>query len=175
MTIDPACVSLHVSIGEQSGDDNQYIVNVIKSDNENGMHEMKNADGVIIVVDSDQHVNANMRTFIQNAINEKLKIILFVNNADVNLLTVTEIHLEYIYREFEVTIHAIKRLIQQHSNDKLYSVDVMSNIVFGNVEKGWAFNLNSFAKMYAISLSRLDTKTLAGKLWSDHFYSFTVR
>ncbi len=138
------------------------------------MHEMEIADGVIIVVDTNQNVDANTQTFIQNAINEKLKIILFMNNVDANLLTVTKANLECIYRDFEETIHAIQCLILQHTTDKLYSIDVMSNIVFGSLEKGWAFNLHSFADIYSESFSKLDSETFAKRLWADHFYSFTV-
>lgn len=154
----------------------QYIVNVIQNrNNRNGMLEMEIADGVIIVVDSDRNWNAiSMQTFIENAINEKLKIILFVNNVDVNLLTVTEAYLETIYHELEAIIQSTARLIQQSSIEELYCVEVMTNVVFGSIEKGWAFTLDSFASVYSASFSKFDSKTLAQKLWGDRFYSFTV-
>lgn len=161
-------------MGDKSDDlSNQYVVNVVH-DNQNVMHEMVIADGVIIVVDSNRNVNANMRALIQNAIAEKLKIILFINNVDANLLTVSEANLEHIYRELEETIEEIKCLILQHTNDELFVVDVMQNIIFGCVEKRWAFSLHSFADIYSKSFSKLDTKKLAEKLWGDHYYSFTV-
>lgn len=142
------------------------------------MHEMEIADGVIIVVDSNRCVNASnmqMETLIQNAIHEKLKIILFINNVDANLLTVTtEANLEYIYRELEVTIEEIKSLIRQHTNDELYLVDVTRNIVFGCAKNGWAFSAERFADIYSESFSKFDSKTFAEKLWADHYYSFTV-
>lgn len=164
-------------MGDKCDDDdlsNQYVVNVIHDNSHNGMHEMGIADGVIIVVDPNQDVNADMQTLIQNAINEKLKIILFINNVDVNLLTVTEANVECIYRDIGETIEKMKTLIHQHTNDELYAVDVMRNIVFGCAKKGWAFGLHSFAEIYSESFSKLDTKTLAAKLWGDHYYSFTV-
>lgn len=180
MSVDPVCVSLHTTVGDKSDVaselNNQYIVNVIKRVNENGMHEVIIADGVIIIVDSDQNVNVNVETLIQNAIRDKLKIILFVNmnNIDANLSTITEANLDCIYSELDDTIHAMKRLIQQHSNDNLYSIDVMSSIVFGCISQGWAFNLHSFAEIYAKSFSKLEPTTLAEKLWGENYYSFAV-
>lgn len=161
-------------MGDTSDDlSNQYIVNVIHN-NQNGMHEMGITDGVIIVVDSNRIENASMRTLIQNAITGKLKIILFINNVDANLLTVTEANLECIYRELDETIEEIKSILLQHTNDELFVVDVMQNIVFGCAKKRWAFTLHSFADIYSESFSKLDSKKWAEKLWGDHYYSFTV-
>lgn len=163
-------------MGDKNDDDlsNQFIINVILNDNQNAMHEMRIADGVIIVIDSNQSINANTQTSIQNSIIENLKIILFINNVDVNLLTVSVEHLDLIYRELEETIEEIKCLIQQHTNDELFSVDVMKNICFGCVRDGWAFSLHSFAEIYSKSFSKFDPQQLAKKLWTDHYYSFMV-
>lgn len=164
-------------MGDKSDDDdlsNQYIVNVIHSDQQNGMHEMGMADGIIIVVDSNQNVIASIQSLVQHAIDEKLKIIFFINNVDANLLTVTESNLECIYRDLADTIEEIKCFILQHTTDELYSVDVMRNIVFGCAKNGWAFTLHSFANFYSKSFTKLDSKTLAERLWADHYYSFTV-
>lgn len=164
-------------MGDKSDDDdlsNQYVVNVIHNDQQIGMHDMGIADGIIIVVDSNQNVIASMQSLIQHAINEKLKIIFFINNVDANILTVSEPNLECIYRDLANTIEEIKCFILQHTTDELYSVDVMKNIVFGCAKKGWAFTLHSFADIYSKSFTKSDSNSLAEKLWADHYYSFTV-
>lgn len=172
-------MSLYASIGDKiDGDDlsNQYIVNVILKDNENDVYEFKIADGVIIIVDSSQSINDKMQTLIQNSIMEKLKIILFINNIDVNLLTVSVANLDLIYRDLEQTIDAIQTIIHQYSDDELYSLDVMKNIVFGctNTKECWAFSLQSFADIYSKSFSKFDPREFVKKLWGDHYYSFAV-
>lgn len=138
------------------------------------MHDMRIADGVIIVIDSNQSINANTQALIQNSIIEKLKIILFINNVDVNLLTLSVEQLDSIYRELEDIIEEIKCLIHQHTKDELFAIDVMKNIIFGCAKDGWAFNLLNFAEIYSKSFSKLDPQQLAKKLWEDHYYSFMV-
>ncbi|KAJ6648755.1 Eukaryotic translation elongation factor 2, partial [Pseudolycoriella hygida] len=175
ITVEPVCVSLFAAMGDKREDpSNQYVINVIRSDNSNGMHEIRIADGAIIVVDCNENINADMQTLIHNVLNEKLKLIVFINNVDVNLLTVSKSHLQCIYFDIVKIVQEIICLTQQNASSELCFIDVLKNVVFGCVKDGWAFNLHSFSEMYSKSGSKFDTENMAEKLW-DHFYSFTEK
>lgn len=135
---------------------------------------MRLTDGVIIVVDSSQSVNASTQTIIQRSIDEKLKIILFINNIDTSLLTVGAANLDSLYHDLEETITDVTNLISQCTTDKTYAISIMQNVAFGCTKEGWAFKLHSFTDTYSKTFSKFDKDKFVTKLWAEHYYSFEV-
>ena len=147
---------------ESSGE--EYIINLIDSPGHVDFSSetsaaVKLADGAIIVVDVVEGVCAQTRTILQQAYNEKLKPILFLNKIDRLIqernmsTTEAEEHLRRVVEQVNAVIGNIfasdvflqedmskdnqESALETADDSTIYFNPTSGNVVFGSAQDGW--------------------------------------
>ncbi|KAJ6145217.1 U5 small nuclear ribonucleoprotein component [Penicillium chermesinum] len=135
------------------------------------------ADGVVLVVDVVEGVQANTEQIIKHAILEGLPITLVVNKMD-RLILELKLPPNDAYFKLKHVIEEVNTIIEDtlpgQSEQKRLSPE-KGNVVFASSSMNWCFTLQSFAQMYADTHPQLDSIAFAARLWGDIFYNPSSR
>jgi 116 kDa U5 small nuclear ribonucleoprotein component len=130
------------------------------------------SDGVVLVVDVIEGVQANTEIIIKNAIREELPLVLVVNKID-RLILELKLPPADAYFKIKHTIEEVNAAIEAASpglgGSRRLSPE-KGNVAFASATMGWCFTLQSYAKFYANSYE-VDPSELALRLWGDIFYN----
>eukprot|EP01112_Ceratiomyxa_fruticulosa_P013303 TRINITY_DN373_c0_g1_i4.p1 TRINITY_DN373_c0_g1~~TRINITY_DN373_c0_g1_i4.p1 ORF type:complete len:269 (+),score=68.97 TRINITY_DN373_c0_g1_i4:170-976(+) len=142
-------------------------------------------DGALVVVDCVEGVCVQTETVLRQALNERIKPVLFVNKVDRFLLEL-QLNPEDAYQSFRRAIESVNVVISTYRDERLGKVEVepsLGTVAFGSGLQGWGFTLTRFAKLYAVKFTppkatpeetqkKIEDMeaNLMNKLWGDWFF-----
>jgi ribosome assembly protein 1 len=187
----------NISLYFQSLHEREYLINLIDSPGHVDFSSetsaaVRLADGAIVVVDVVEGVCAQTRTILQQAFNENLKPILFLNKIDRlilerNMNTIdAEEHLRRVVEQvnavmgniFASSVFQAEDTSKENQESALESADDSTfyfnppsgNVIFGSAQDGWGFSLRVFAEMFASKLN-VPVDDLNETMWGDFYFN----
>ncbi|EAW15076.1 116 kDa U5 small nuclear ribonucleoprotein component [Aspergillus clavatus NRRL 1] len=131
------------------------------------------ADGVVLVVDVVEGVQANTEQIIKHAVLEGLPMTMVVNKMD-RLILELKIPPNDAYFKLKHVIEEVNTIIEKvlpGQGQKNRLSPEKGNVAFACASMGWCFTLQSFAKMYAETYPQVETSDFAMRLWGDIFFN----
>ncbi|PRP85908.1 hypothetical protein PROFUN_06030 [Planoprotostelium fungivorum] len=128
-------------------------------------------DGALVVVDMVEGVSVQTETVLRQALSENVVPVVVINKLDRGFLELDK-DPEDMYRDFVRVIEDANVIIGTYINDIMGDVTVYAErgtVAFACGLQGWAFTLDTFARMYATRLGKSANK-IVDHLWGDHFY-----
>lgn len=135
------------------------------------------ADGVVLVVDVVEGVQANTEQIIKHAVLEDLPMTMVVNKMD-RLILELKIPPNDAYFKLKHVIEEVNTVIESllpGQGEKRRLSPEKGNVAFACSSMNWCFTLQSFAKTYADSYPQIDTNEFARRLWGDVFFNQNSR
>jgi U5 small nuclear ribonucleoprotein component len=130
-------------------------------------------DGVVLVVDVVEGVQANTEQIIRYAVLEDLPLTLVVNKMD-RLILELKLPPNDAYFKLKHVIEEVNSVIEKAvpgQGERRRLSPEKGNVAFACSSMGWCFTLPSFARMYAESHPKLDAAEFATRLWGDIFFN----
>ncbi|KAJ5753856.1 uncharacterized protein N7511_008009 [Penicillium nucicola] len=131
------------------------------------------ADGVVLVVDVVEGVQANAEQIIKHAVLEDLPLTLVVNKMD-RLILELKLPPNDAYFKLKHVIEEINTCIENvlpGQGERRRLSPEKGNVAFASSSMNWCFTLQSFARMYADTYPSLDSSDFAARLWGDIFFN----
>ncbi|RAL07483.1 116 kDa U5 small nuclear ribonucleoprotein component [Aspergillus homomorphus CBS 101889] len=131
------------------------------------------ADGVVLVVDVVEGVQANTEQIIKHAILEDLPLTLVLNKMD-RLILELKIPPNDAYFKLKHVVEEVNTIIENTlpGQGELRRLSPeRGNVSFACASMGWCFTLHSFARMYAETYPQIESFDLSQRLWGDIFYN----
>jgi elongation factor 2 len=128
-------------------------------------------DGALVVVDAVEGVAVQTETVLRQAMQEKIKPVLFINKVDRNILEL-EVDGESMYNSFVKTIDNVNVIISTYESEDMGDMELhpaKGNVAFGSGKDCWAFTLKVMGEIYAKVLN-CEVKQLMERFWGDNFY-----
>eukprot|EP00808_Paulinella_micropora_P013828 g76397.t1 len=128
-------------------------------------------DGAVVVLDAVEGVCVQTRTVLRQALQERVKPVLFINKLD-RLLTELDLSPEEAYQRLESNLASFNACVQEQPDQYMGDLTVAAqngSVGFGAGKMGWGFTLPFFAKLYHNKFG-LSEKKMAKKLWGNNFY-----
>lgn len=128
-------------------------------------------DGALVVVDCVEGVCVQTETVLRQALNERIKPVLFVNKVDRFLLEL-QLDQEEAYQSFRKAIESVNVIIATYNDKLLGDVQVLpekGTVGFGSGLQQWGFTLGRFAGLYAQKFGVPKEKLMA-RLWGDSYF-----
>lgn len=187
ITIKSTAVSMYYELSEadmvflkgQENDGNAFLINLIDSPGHVDFSSevtaaLRVTDGALVVVDCISGVCVQTETVLRQAINERIKPVLFMNKMDRALLEL-QLEKEDLYQTFQRIIESTNVIIATYADDEgpMGNVQVdpcRGTVGFGSGLHGWAFSLKQFAEIYAAKF-KIEPIKLMKRLWGDQYYS----
>ncbi|CAO1363262.1 unnamed protein product [Diamesa serratosioi] len=186
----------NITLYYKSASESEYLINLIDSPGHVDFSSetsaaVRLADGAIVVVDVVEGVCAQTRTILQQAYNENLKPILFLNKIDRLILErnmtsgEAEEHIRRVVEQVNAVMGNIfatfvlsnegtsdnqESALETADDSKLYFNPIEGNVIFGSAQDGWGFSLGTFANMFSAKLD-IPIKELTEFMWGDFFYN----
>lgn len=135
---------------------------------------LRTMDGVVVMVDCLSGISLDTWTVLRQAIKERVKPVLFINNID-RVVQEHKLSQEDLYQSLYNVTEAAKGVIATYSDESgpMGSIQfdpVKGNVLFGSAGQGWGVTLREAAAAHAAKL-KMAPNELLGKLWGDNFYS----
>ncbi|KAL4902486.1 hypothetical protein BDW74DRAFT_157873 [Aspergillus multicolor] len=130
-------------------------------------------DGVVLVIDVVEGVQANTEQIIKYAVLEDLPITMVVNKMD-RLILELKIPPNDAYFKLKHVIEEVNTMIENvmpGQGEKRRLSPEKGNVAFACASMKWCFTLQSFAKMYADTYPKIETADFALRLWGDIFFN----
>ncbi|KAL4883611.1 P-loop containing nucleoside triphosphate hydrolase protein [Aspergillus karnatakaensis] len=130
-------------------------------------------DGVVLIVDVVEGVQANTEQIIKHAVLEDLPLTLVVNKMD-RLILELKIPPNDAYFKLKHVIEEVNTAIENvvpGQGEKRRLSPEKGNVAFACASMKWCFTLQSFAKMYAETCPQIETTEFALRLWGDIFFN----
>jgi len=124
-----------------------------------------------VVVDCIEGVCVQTETVLRQAIQERIRPILFLNKLD-RIFLELQSDLEQCYINLCNSIESVNVICSTYKDDKLGDIELIpstGNVGFGSGLQSWAFTLETFAEMYHGKFG-LSKKYLMKKLWGNHYW-----
>jgi len=177
ITIKSTGVSLFFECTMKDGSNVGHIFNLIDSPGHVDFSSevtaaLRVTDGALVVVDCVEGVCVQTETVLRQAMQERIKPVLFVNKVDRNILEL-QVDGETMYTNFVRVIDNVNGIISTYEDEKMGDLELhpgKGNVAFGSGKECWAFTLKRFAGMYAKKFN-MDVDKMMGKLWGDWFFS----
>jgi elongation factor 2 len=135
-------------------------------------------DGALVVVDCIEGVCVQTETVLRQALLERIKPVVTINKLDRAFLELQS-ESEDIFKNCLRVIENVNVIMATYQDDLLGDVQVFpekNTVSFSAGLHGWAFNLGTFARMYAKKWKIEDSKKdefiekLTKRLWGDNFF-----
>jgi len=131
-------------------------------------------DGALVVVDSVSGVCVQTETVLRQAINERIRPVLFINKLDLALLTL-KLEPEDLYQACRRAVECVNVIIAQFSDESgpcgnLQVSPDAGTVGFGSGLHGWAFTLKQFARIYHKHF-KIDLDKLMRRMWGDNYHN----
>ncbi|GAM82702.1 hypothetical protein ANO11243_006860 [Dothideomycetidae sp. 11243] len=161
-----------------------HLINVIDSPGHVNFADevaaaMRLADGVVLVVDAVEGVQATTEQVIKHAVLDDLPIVLLINKMD-RLIVELRLPPQDAYFKLKHVIEEVNGLIEStipgRGESRRLSPE-RGNVAFACTSLGWSFTLPSFAQLYANTYVKtpLDVSAFSQRLWGDIFYTPATR
>jgi len=176
ITIKSTGVSLFFDCPMKNGENVGHIFNLIDSPGHVDFSSevtaaLRVTDGALVVVDCVEGVCVQTETVLRQAMQERIKPVLFVNKVDRNILEL-QVDGETMYTNFVRVIDNVNGIISTYEDEAMGPVELhpgIGNVAFGSGKECWAFTLKRFAKMYAKKFG-MEEEKMQNKLWGDWFF-----
>jgi len=176
ITIKSTGVSLFFDCTMKDGSKLGHIFNLIDSPGHVDFSSevtaaLRVTDGALVVVDCVEGVCVQTETVLRQAMQERIKPVLFVNKVDRNILEL-QVDGESMYTNFVRVIGNVNGIISTYEDEKMGDLELhpgKGNVAFGSGKECWAFTLKRFATMYAKKF-KMDEEKMQKKLWGDWFF-----
>jgi elongation factor 2 len=176
ITIKSTGVSLYFDCQMKDGQTLGHLFNLIDSPGHVDFSSevtaaLRVTDGALVVVDCVEGVCVQTETVLRQAMQERIKPVLFVNKVDRNILEL-QVDGETMYKNFIRVIDNVNGIISTYEDEAMGSLELhpgFGNVAFGSGKECWAFTLKRFAKMYAKKFG-MDEEKMQNKLWGDWFF-----
>jgi 116 kDa U5 small nuclear ribonucleoprotein component len=170
--------SAGVSVVMQGTKGKSWLVNVVDTPGHVDFADevscaMRLVDGVVVVVDVVEGVRVGAERVIKSAIREDLPLVLVVNKMD-RLILELKLPPQDAYFKLKHVVEEVNTIIENTIPGRGESKRVSpekGNVAFASAEMGWVFTLQSFAKMYADTYSKVDASEFGRRLWGDIFFN----
>jgi 116 kDa U5 small nuclear ribonucleoprotein component len=167
-----------VSVVMESGKGKSWVVNVVDTPGHVDFVDevscaMRLVDGVAVLVDVVEGVRVGAERVIKSAVREGLPLVLVINKMD-RLVLELKLPPQDAYFKLKHVVEEVNTIIESaipgRGEERRVSPE-KGNVAFACADMGWVFTLPSFAKMYADTYSKVDTKEFARRLWGDIFFN----
>lgn len=192
------CSSISLYHKSSKCKDEEFLVNLIDSPGHvDFSSEVSTAirlcDGAVIVVDAVEGVCAQTRICLQQAYNEHLKPVLFINKIDRLImemnLTPTDAYKrltqileqinavlgnifasDVISKELVDAAETQQSALEDSDDSSLYFDPLLGNVIFGSALDNWGFTIDTFAALCAQKL-QIDANEIRRGLWGNYYFS----
>lgn len=171
ITIKSTGVSMYFNkqIGEEK---KEYLINLVDSPGHVDFSSevtaaLRITDGALVVVDCIEGTCVQTETVLRQALQEKVKPVLFLNKCD-RIFLELDLDYEETYIKFRNTIENVNAIIGSFDDKDLGNVMVdplKDTVAFGSGYHQWAFTINDFAKMYGYEGEQKKY------LWGDWYFN----
>jgi elongation factor 2 len=177
ITIKSTGVSLYFDLKEEGTDKKTgYLFNLIDSPGHVDFSSevtaaLRVTDGALVVVDAVEGVCVQTETVLRQAMQEKIRPVLFVNKVDRNILEL-QVDGEVMYQNFVKTMENVNIIVGTYESEDMGSLEInpiIGNVAFGSGKDCWAFTLGKFAALYSTKM-KIEKEKLVERLWGDNFY-----
>ena len=131
------------------------------------------ADGLVLVVDVVEGVQANTEQIVKHAVLDDLPLTLVVNKMD-RLILELKLPPTDAYFKLKHVIEEVNTIIEDvlpGQGEKRRLSPEKGNVAFACTSMGWCVTLQSFAKLYGESYPKIDSDEFARRLWGDIFFN----
>lgn len=128
-------------------------------------------DGALVVVDAVEGVCVQTETVLRQAMQEKIRPVLFINKVDRNILEL-QVDGEVMYQNFVKTIENVNIIVGTYESEDMGSLEInpaKGNVAFGSGKDCWAFTLKKFADLYSTKL-KVESEKLMNRFWGDNYF-----
>eukprot|EP01017_Pseudomicrothorax_dubius_P045928 TRINITY_DN8027_c0_g1_i1.p1 TRINITY_DN8027_c0_g1~~TRINITY_DN8027_c0_g1_i1.p1 ORF type:complete len:837 (-),score=282.49 TRINITY_DN8027_c0_g1_i1:137-2647(-) len=158
-----------------------YLINLIDSPGHVDFSSevtaaLRVTDGALVVVDCVEGVCVQTETVLRQAMQEKIKPVVFVNKIDRMILEL-QYDPETMYQNFIRVIDMVNVIITYYEQPDMGDLQLYpskGNVSFGSGKECWGFSLATFAKMYSKKFG-IDEKKLMEKLWGDSYFDAAAK
>jgi len=129
-------------------------------------------DGALVVVDCIEGVCVQTETVLRQAIQERIRPILFLNKLD-RIFLELQSDLEKCYKSLSNSIESVNVICSTYKDEKLGNIELTpnnGNVGFGSGLQSWAFTLETFANMYSTKFG-LSTSSLVKRFWGNYYWN----
>merc|ERR1712232_1061306 len=178
VTIKSTGVSLYFEYDDDDGKGAQpHLINLIDSPGHVDFSSevtaaLRITDGAMVVVDCIEGCAVQTETVLRQALQERVRACLFVNKVDRCILEL-QMEPEDMYMRFRKAIEDVNVIIATY-NDELMGDNQVTpekgTVAFGSGLHGWGFNVERFAKIYAVKMG-VDKEKMMKRLWGDSFFN----
>lgn len=138
---------------------------------------MRITDGVVLVVDVIEGVQATTELVIKHAIEEEIPMVLVINKMD-RLILELKLMPADAYLKIKHVIEQVNGIIAEvvpGRAAKLRLSPEKGNVAFACSSMNWCFTLQSFAKFYKDTYPTLQSDDFAQRLWGDIYFNEQTR
>mmetsp|Transcript_93930 Transcript_93930/g.303393 ORF Transcript_93930/g.303393 Transcript_93930/m.303393 type:complete len:837 (-) Transcript_93930:113-2623(-) len=178
VTIKSTGVSLYFELDEDDGKGPQpHLINLIDSPGHVDFSSevtaaLRITDGAMVVVDCIEGCAVQTETVLRQALAERVKPCLFVNKVDRCILEL-QMEPEDMFGRFRKAIEDVNVIIATYNDELMGDNQVgpeKGTVAFGSGLHGWGFNVERFAKIYAVKMG-VDKEKMMKRLWGDNFFN----
>jgi len=177
VTIKSTGVSLYFEHEADDGTTNPHLINLIDSPGHVDFSSevtsaLRITDGAMVVVDCIEGCAVQTETVLRQSLQERVKPCLFVNKCDRCILEL-QMEPEDMYSRFRKAIEDVNVIIATYHDELMGDVQVgpeKGTVAFGSGLHGWGFNVERFAKIYAVKMG-VDKEKMMKRLWGDSFFN----
>merc|ERR1711988_671757 len=163
-------------VKKPSDPDKGFLVNLIDSPGHVDFSSevtaaLRVTDGALVVMDCVEGVCVQTETVLRQALQERVKPVLFMNKMDRTILELQS-ELEDTYLNFVKILENANVIIATYDDEALGDCQVFldsGTVAFGSGLQSWAFTLNHFAHLYAAKF-KTDADKLMKKMWGNNFF-----
>jgi elongation factor 2 len=178
VTIKSTGVSLYFEHDEDDGKGAQpHLINLIDSPGHVDFSSevtaaLRITDGALVVIDCVEGCAVQTETVLRQALQERVRPCLFMNKVDRCILEM-QMEPEDMYTRFRKSMEDVNVIISTYNDDLLGDIQVgpeKGTVAFGSGLHGWGFNIERFAKIYAVKMG-VDKEKMMKRLWGDSFFN----
>merc|ERR1711959_644051 len=124
------------------------------------------------VIDCVEGCAVQTETVLRQALQERVRPCLFMNKVDRCILEMM-MEPEDMYTMFRKSLEDVNVIISTYNDALLGDIQVApekGTVAFGSGLHGWGFNIERFAKIYAVKMG-VDKEKMMKRLWGDSFFN----
>jgi len=129
-------------------------------------------DGAMVVIDCVEGCAVQTETVLRQALQERVMPVLFMNKVDRCILEM-QMEPEDMYSRFRKSLEDVNVIISTYNDEALGDIQVApeaGTVAFGSGLHGWGFNIERFAKIYAVKMG-VDKDKMMKRLWGDTYFN----
>merc|ERR1712166_1308742 len=154
-----------------------YLINLIDSPGHVDFSSevtaaLRITDGAMVVVDCIEGCAVQTETVLRQSLQERVKPCLFVNKVDRCILEL-QMEPEDMYSRFRKAVEDVNVIIATYNDELMGDTQVrpeLGTVAFGSGLHGWGFNVERFARIYAVKMG-MDKDKMMKRLWGDSFFN----